>query len=117
MSILSGFKKVKRYVKESSGYNLLSQWTSSQSVEMDDGMNLEDKMKLKAPLASPNFTGTPKAPTAAAGTSTTQIATTKFVQNAVAASSVTPEDIGAAPYAIVQNGDFNDMTTPGLYTM
>ena len=37
-----------------------------------------------APLASPTFTGTPTAPTAAAGTNTTQIATTAFVQ-AVAA--------------------------------
>ena len=34
---------------------------------------------LKAPLASPEFTGTPKAPTASAGTNTTQIATTAFV--------------------------------------
>ena len=36
-----------------------------------------------APLASPSLTGTPTAPTAAAGTNTTQIATTAFVQNAV----------------------------------
>lgn len=33
-----------------------------------------------APLASPTFTGTPAAPTAAAGTNTTQIATTAYVQ-------------------------------------
>ena len=37
----------------------------------------------KANLASPTFTGTPKAPTAAAATSTTQLATTAFVQTAV----------------------------------
>ena len=36
-----------------------------------------------APLASPTFTGTPAAPTAPAGTNTTQIATTAFVANAV----------------------------------
>ena len=36
-----------------------------------------------APLASPALTGTPTAPTATAGTNTTQIATTAFVQNAV----------------------------------
>lgn len=36
-----------------------------------------------APLASPTLTGTPKAPTAAAGTNTTQIATTAFVQAAI----------------------------------
>ena len=33
-----------------------------------------------APLASPALTGTPTAPTAAAGTNTTQIATTAFVE-------------------------------------
>lgn len=33
-----------------------------------------------APLASPAFTGTPTAPTAAAGTNTTQVATTAYVQ-------------------------------------
>lgn len=37
-------------------------------------------LNLKAPLASPSLTGTPTAPTAAAGTNTTQIATTAFVQ-------------------------------------
>ncbi|WP_370568910.1 phage tail protein [Kosakonia sp. LAM2021] len=34
-----------------------------------------------APIASPTFTGTPKAPTAAAGDNTTQLATTAFVQS------------------------------------
>ena len=38
-----------------------------------------------ATLASPTFTGTPLAPTATAGTNTTQIATTAFVSSAVAA--------------------------------
>lgn len=47
----------------------------------------------KADLASPTFTGTPKAPTAAAGTNTTQIATTAFVHSEVAAAST-----GAAKY-------------------
>lgn len=41
---------------------------------------------LKAPLASPTFTGVPTAPTAAAGTDTTQVATTAFVKAAVATS-------------------------------
>lgn len=40
-------------------------------------------MKLKAALVSPTFTGTPKAPTATAGTNTKQIATTEFVASAV----------------------------------
>lgn len=38
----------------------------------------------RAPLASPEFTGTPAAPTATAGTNTTQLATTAFVQSALA---------------------------------
>ena len=42
-----------------------------------------DALALKANLASPTLTGTPKAPTAAAGTNTTQIATTAFVKTAV----------------------------------
>lgn len=47
----------------------------------------------KANKNSPEFTGTPKAPTAAAGTNTTQIATTAFVHSEVAAAST-----GAAKY-------------------
>ena len=39
-----------------------------------------DALALKAPLASPVFTGTPKAPTAAVSTNSTQLATTEFVQ-------------------------------------
>ena len=38
-------------------------------------------LATKAPLGSPALTGTPTAPTAASGTSTTQLATTAFVQN------------------------------------
>lgn len=38
----------------------------------------------RAPVASPTFTGTPKAPTATAGTNSTQIATTEFVGTAIA---------------------------------
>lgn len=45
--------------------------------------NLQSSLNAKAPLASPEFTGTPKAPTAAAATNTTQVATTAFVQTAV----------------------------------
>ena len=44
----------------------------------------------RAPLASPTFTGTPAAPTAATGTNTTQIATTAFVKAEIAASPSTP---------------------------
>lgn len=48
-----------------------------------DITNLSTTLAAKAPLASPSLTGTPTAPTAAAGTKTTQIATTAFVDTAV----------------------------------
>ena len=44
---------------------------------------LQSALDLKAPLAGPTFTGTPSAPTATAGTNTTQLATTAFVKTAV----------------------------------
>jgi hypothetical protein len=44
---------------------------------------LAEAVVLKAPLESPALTGTPTAPTAAAGTNTTQVATTAFVGTAV----------------------------------
>lgn len=45
--------------------------------------NLTTDLSAKANLASPTFTGTPSAPTAAAATNTTQIATTAFVRTEV----------------------------------
>lgn len=41
---------------------------------------LQSALDLKAPLASPEFSGIPLVPTAAAGTNTTQAASTAFVQ-------------------------------------
>ena len=45
--------------------------------------DLKDNISGYATLASPEFTGTPTAPTASVGDSSTQIATTAFVQNAM----------------------------------
>jgi hypothetical protein len=47
--------------------------------------NIAIAVATKADLASPTFTGTPAAPTASSGTSTTQLATTAFVQTALQA--------------------------------
>ncbi len=47
-----------------------------------------------APKASPTFTGTPKAPTAAAGNNSTQLANTAFVQAAIAGL------VGSSPAAL-----------------
>lgn len=46
---------------------------------------MTNALAQKAPLASPALTGTPTAPTAAAGNNTTQLSTTAFVQAAITA--------------------------------
>lgn len=54
-----------------------------KGTEIDDEFQaIESAISTKANTDSPQFTGTPLAPTAAAGTNTTQIATTAFVSNA-----------------------------------
>jgi hypothetical protein len=58
------------------------------AVQADVDQNEADAdaaIALKANIAGPTFTGTPAAPTAGAGTNTTQLATTAFVTAAVAA--------------------------------
>ena len=61
----------------------------------------------KAPLASPAFTGTPTAPTAAADTNSTQIATTAYVDQANFASTT-----GATFTGDIQLGVTTDPTNP-----
>lgn len=53
-----------------------------------------------ATKASPTFTGTPKAPTAASGTNTTQIATTAFVQAALLQNVLTTTALEASTSSI-----------------
>lgn len=47
--------------------------------------NIATAVATKADILSPTFTGTPAAPTATAGTNTTQLATTAFVSSAITA--------------------------------
>ena len=104
MSIISGYQKIKKHIKTADGYQLLSHWTSSDTVEMNDGTTLEHRisnvdntpdqdkpvsipqqnaLNQKADTDSPALMGTPTAPTPSSGTNTNQIATTAFVQTAV----------------------------------
>ena len=61
--------------------------TDQDKLYVKEGSSLVDAsttdISTKANIASPTFTGTPAAPTATAGTNTTQIATTAFVTTAV----------------------------------
>lgn len=59
--------------------------TSNTSAIADNTASIltnTSDIALRATLVSPTFTGTPTAPTAAAGINTTQLATTAFVNNA-----------------------------------
>ena len=69
---------------------------SATEIGYVDGVTsaIQTQLDAKAPLESPALTGTPTAPTATAGTDTTQIATTAFVQDAIEAV------VGAAPAAL-----------------
>ncbi len=58
---------------------------SAHAHPISEITGLQSALDTKAPLASPALTGTPTAPTAAAGTNTTQLATTAFVAAAVSA--------------------------------
>lgn len=78
------------------GTNWLLQVNSQREISFasitgqpTDNTNLANALDLKANLASPSLTGTPTAPTATSGTNTTQIATTAFVQSAIASNSIT----------------------------
>lgn len=62
---------------------LNSKAASSHTHAQSDISGLTADLAAKAPIASPTFTGTPSAPTAAPGTNTTQIATTAFVEAAI----------------------------------
>jgi hypothetical protein len=54
-----------------------------KGTEIDDEFDsIQTAVNSKANIASPTFTGTPAAPTATAGTNTTQVATTAFVTTA-----------------------------------
>ncbi len=44
MSILSGYKRCKKYLRTGEGYKLCSEWTNADSVEMADGTTLQESM-------------------------------------------------------------------------
>jgi hypothetical protein len=67
---------------------------------------------LKAPIISPTFTGTPTAPTAAAGINTTQLATTAFVNNAT--SNINASSISGT--VALSKGGTGQTTIAGIQT-
>jgi hypothetical protein len=84
-------KDISNFGKITSSSFIKNEGLSSQFLKADGSVDenkyaTQTDLDLKAPLVSPNLTGTPTSPTADPETSTTQIATTAFV-NAAASSS------------------------------
>jgi hypothetical protein len=80
----------------------------------------ETNIALKANIASPTFTGTPAAPTASAGTNTTQIATTAFVSTAVAnlvdSAPTTLDTLNELAAALGDDANFSTTVTNSIAT-
>jgi hypothetical protein len=74
----------------------------------------QNALNAKANLASPAFTGTPTAPTAAKGTDSTQIATTAFVQQALGDAVVSYDSIVRVLCA--SKGNISELTVDQLDT-
>lgn len=77
---------------------------TSGNVKLITSGGVYTAVASKANLASPTFTGTPKAPTAATGTNTTQLATTAFVQQEIAAKTTVKIITVLNPALTVSNG-------------
>jgi len=77
-------------------------------------------LDLKAPLASPALTGVPTAPTATAGTSTTQVATTAFVgtavSNLVASAPAVLDTLNELATALGNDASFSTTITNSIAT-
>jgi len=83
-------------------------------LNYSDGVtsSIQTQLDSKSPLASPIFTGIPAAPTAAVGTSTTQIATTAFVNAEIANDAPSKTGTGASgTWNISISGNANTATT------
>ena len=44
MAIVSGYQKMKDYIKQSSGYKLLSRWANANTIECDDAQTVQNKI-------------------------------------------------------------------------
>lgn len=82
---------------DANGYK---RWSTNSGSTWTGWNLIQANLGNKANLASPTFTGTPKAPTAASGTNTTQIATTAFVQAALLQNVLTTTALEASTSSI-----------------
>lgn len=91
--------------------DVLTSTNTDNALSAAQGKILNDALVLKAPLASPVFSGVPTTPTADTGTNTIQIASTAFVQQEISQITFTTigaEEAGAAATALTDANDYAD---------
>lgn len=95
-----------------SGGSVSSVFTRTGAVVASSGDYTVAQVTGAAPLASPTLTGTPAAPTASAGTNTTQVATTAFViaelglPIALTGATAATRDVGGTTSGAPSTGSF-----------
>jgi hypothetical protein len=91
---------------------------SAAAIAQSKISGLSTALGLKAPLASPDLTGVPTAPTAAAATNTTQIATTAYVRGEVAAlvnsATSTLDTLGEIATALGNDANLSSTLTTAI---
>ena len=94
--------------------------TSAIQTQLDSKLATSTAASTYAPLASPALTGTPTAPTAAANTNTTQIATTAYVQteinDLIAAAPGALDTLNELAAALGNDASFSTTVTNSLAT-
>jgi len=94
--------------------------TSAIQTQIDSKLGTSTAASTYAPLASPALTGTPTAPTAAANTNTTQIATTAYVQteinDLIASAPGALDTLNELAAALGNDANFSTTVTNSLAT-
>jgi hypothetical protein len=94
--------------------------TSAIQTQIDSKLATSTASSTYAPIASPTFTGVPAAPTATAGTNTTQLATTGFVTtavaNLVASAPSTLDTLNELASALGNDASFSTTVTNSIAT-
>jgi hypothetical protein len=94
--------------------------TSAIQTQIDSKLATSTAASTYAPIASPALTGTPTAPTAAANTNTTQIATTAYVQteinDLIAAAPGALDTLNELAAALGNDASFSTTVTNSLAT-
>lgn len=85
------FRHIKTVLKTDFAYVTGPVTATHTELNYTDGVtsSIQTQLDAKAPIASPTFTGTPRAPTPTAGDSSTLIPTTAFVASAIAGVNAT----------------------------